>query len=278
MNFFQNNMLVFRRAAIVLCCMLVLWKAAILVPGFGIQSVLDARHGTTETAFAASLEKAVVRMPAAQIRALEWALSRLDSKTFVSRYGQAPLVRQVIVGEIMFALDEARREIADAEMKIMNKNKELEESNIRRKKVLSLLNTVVPVITQIDIPRVGSGEGFWVRYRIENPLAIPLEVLPCRVVYHSRNQNRVYERDFDCLSMISDLGEGYIVKLKKMDGFQSSDVVVSLVALHEMIKTSSLVSFLTANQAATTGTDLELEKIRQAKNLMKHALQFKAAL
>lgn len=267
------------RTLVVLCLMLSLWGVAELSPGSGVQSSLDARSGVSQKAFAESLDKAEERMSPAQIRALSWALGRLDSETFMSRYGEIPTVRRVIVGEVMGALDVARQQITSAELALGGLARQVEESEAHRRDVLKSLKTITPVITQVINPRGGGGEEIVVRYRVANPLALPLKSLPCRMVYHARHRNRVNEITFDCLSQPAEQGGDFYVRLGDVLGLQSSDMVISLVAMHEVIDVSSLEPPLRALSGKTApAIPPQVEELRRARDALAQALRFKSSV
>lgn len=271
-----------RRSVIVLLCLALIWSIAALAPGIGVQYRLNVRDGTDSDGYRASLLRASERMSPAQRTAYNWAVSSLDSEALISRYGVTPTPREVIVGEVSRVVDEKRRQIAVLEKKLANQKDLVAESERRRREmILELSKTYSPQVIEVSYADVAPGVededvaedgGLFLWYRIENPKAKRISILPCRATFRSNSTSLQQSREFDCLANRAPNGH-YFLRLSR--GAASN---VGAEATIQPDYENAL--WLSNGQLSRVVQDtlFELAELRAAKAEMSYALGYKASL
>jgi hypothetical protein len=202
--------------------------------GEGVDQRLDASQGFDELNYHASLNKAMSHMRKDQIEAYNWAVSDLQLRTFVGRYGKSPTPREVVTGEANAYIKANQEKIVELGKKLAGMRAEVQANADKRTEALRLLKTLVPTVTYmgysldtikkreekascVDIVCSKQGNDVYpphIWYTIENKNNLKLNSLPCTISYHAKGSELTYTQEKECLKDVSQLNNGeYIVQL-----------------------------------------------------------------
>ncbi len=270
------------------------WLATDILPGSGVQRLLDLRGGTSSEAFIASLQKAENGMTLGQVEAFEWATRNLTDEQLIARYGSSATVREVVVGETLRYVDKQRTIINRLEDTVSHQDLDAEQN--RKDAVLARLKTIVPVIRSIRV--YGSNEvsqdserdcnsgdcqaddvegyGMLVLYSISNPNQIALKQLPCTVVYRSNGRMTKQERDFNCFAQEKAPNGDYYLWLPLKSSRTDSRMEASILVTYEDATVQDPEVYF--RQIPALGESGDLRRFIRAKSEMKKALDYKSMM
>lgn len=251
----------------VLCALVLVGAIVRVLPGSGVQTTLDASQGLEDGRFLASQRTAFLRMSPVQVEAFEWAMGQLNGELFIQRYGRSPSVRQVVVGEVMRAVDARRREIETLRGKLAGMEKLVEETEIRRQRALDALGRVRPSVTQVDREE----HGYSVRYRIDLPAGVSFKRLPCNVIYRGRDQARERRQGFDCVDRPRMPSGEYRVALLGMKQLPVAVVIEAQYDLATLIAPATSAYFVPPQVPEVTA-------LQEAQRDMNLVLRYKTAM
>ena len=225
---------------------LILWATKIL-PGIGVQRRVDISEGTTSPRFTASLQMAIPAMTFSQIEAYEWAVSGLTDSQLLARYGNSPVIRDVVIGEIFRRVDEQRLLMKAHTPNLGSKaglNLEgMEEITVSVTGVEYQARMVDGSIVKDMCSKDGvcagniDGEyGMIVHYIISNPQQTVIRSLPCTVRYKLSEKMVARSKDFNCLAGREEKAGGYSVFLPVKSDWGSSGMSAAIKLNHREIK------------------------------------------
>ncbi|HDR9482908.1 TPA: hypothetical protein QDC20_006357 [Burkholderia aenigmatica] len=265
--------------------------------GEGVDRKLDASNGFDEVNYHASLTKAMSEMTAEQVEAYNWAVSDLDVRTFVGRYGKSPTARDVVLGEANRYIRLNEDKIDRLKEKLATMEPEIKDNKERRAEALRLLKTVVPRITYVgysikteerrknrdsctDIVCSNQGNDVYppaIWYTIDNQSDLKLVSLPCTIEYHAKGKQTTYTEKKECLKNLEPTNGEYGVTLNPGGNDNFSEGVATIAFNYEqatMPDPSSKWSELSAMPAKLP----ELEQLDSARSAIEKAESVKSAV
>lgn len=211
----------------VLCVMVINALVATLVyvsPGSGTNRRLDIRNGVESEAFQVSLLLAMKNMTHNQITAYNWAVSDMDSKTFVTRYGATPSVREVIVGQVMRFIDEKRRHTAELNQQFPQVPERFEAAKRSYQHLLNVIAAHRPVVTKVEYSykrENGKPERALLSYKLLIPSNLKLTSYPCQLSWRQGVASIQQNIIFDCLALAHGSNGEYRIEVPLFPGDES---------------------------------------------------------
>jgi hypothetical protein len=208
----------------------------VVLNGDGVDQKLDAGQGFDEVNYHASLSKAMAKMSKEQVEAYNWAVSDVDVRNFVARYGKSPTPRDVVIGEADAYIKSNKDKIVQLDKKLAGMTAEVQENDEKRAEALRLLKTVVPNVTYVgysdesvkkrkesctDIVCSKQGNDVYpphIWYTIDNKNNLKLKSLPCTISYRANGSNLTYTKETDCLKDVTQANNGEYYILLHPDG------------------------------------------------------------
>lgn len=220
-----------------LAVLLIIGVASKLLPGSGVHARLDASEGTKSAAFEASRQFRYGEISEPQLVNLKWALRQLPGDELRQRYGDRPVIRNVVLGEIMRAADAQLAIANSASAKLATMDPAVVKASVakskadseERKRKLSTLTDYWPVITNIEREPAPWGAFMLVSYKIKLPEGTKLSFLPCALEYGDDFEPKRGKFEFDCLFMPMRNGN-YQVRLPDPIGSDLADVKIDIYA------------------------------------------------